>query len=368
MSVVPTPTRPTGSLGRVLALAALCALPIVLYAVMLQYFWDRGELGIDFTQTLLPAAEEIVRGDSPYPAYGYPPLVAFALVPFTFLPSPEVVYTVLLLLGIAASLRVLGIRDWRCYGAAFLWGASFHAVQTGNVSVWLLLLTAVAWRVRESTWSTAVASGLATATKIICWPLVVWHAATGRWRAAALSVAVAGGVTAALWGSLGFSGLLDYPSSLDKLETAQAPSSYTVRALLEDAGLPTLGRLVWIGLVVLVLACCVVAGRRGLDSRSFAFAVLAAVIASPIVWLHSFVLLLAPVAVLRPRFGVVWLLPALLWLGSGTGNGATWQTVMVLVVMMITFLLTIGGETRLRGRLRLRRSVALPVGRDSVAQ
>ncbi len=69
------------SLAALAALAGLVALPVLLYVVMLQLFWQRGELGIDFTQTLLPAAREIADGNSPYPAYGYPPLVAFALVP-----------------------------------------------------------------------------------------------------------------------------------------------------------------------------------------------------------------------------------------------------------------------------------------------
>ena len=116
---------------------------------MLHWFWQRGELGIDFTQTLLPAAETIADGDSPYPAYGYPPLVAFALLPFVFVPAPELVYTGVLALMLPASLWILRVRDWRCYGAAFLWGASFHAIQTGNVSLVLLLLTAITWRTRR---------------------------------------------------------------------------------------------------------------------------------------------------------------------------------------------------------------------------
>jgi hypothetical protein len=97
-----------------------------------------------------------------------------------------------------------------------------------------------------------------------------------------------------------------------------------------------------------VLAACVLAGRRGDDRLSFAFAVLACVIASPIVWLHSFVLLLAPVALYRPRFGVVWVLPALLWFGSGSGNGARWQTALVLAVAGLTFGLAVTGRPRLR--------------------
>ena len=92
------------------------------------------------------------------------------------MPSPELVWTAALLLMLAASLWVLRVRDWRCYGAAFLWGASFHAVQTGNVTIPLLLLTALAWRAREAHVRAGVWSGLAVATKIICWPLAVWLA------------------------------------------------------------------------------------------------------------------------------------------------------------------------------------------------
>ncbi len=128
-------------------------------------------------------------------------------------------------------------------------------------------------------------------------------------------------MTLILWASLGFSGLLDYPSSLDKLQTAQAPSSYTIRALFDDLHAPLLGRLVWYALVIGVVAWCVVAGRRGDDRRSFALAVLLAVIASPIVWLHSFLLLLAPVAVYRPRLSVAWLLPPCSGSARGRGTG-----------------------------------------------
>ncbi len=341
-----TPRRSHGAgLAGVATLVGLVALPLLLYIVMLQTFWDRGELGIDLTQTLLPAAREVADWTSPYPAYGYPPLVAFALVPLTLAPSPELVWTLVLLLMLPASLWVLRVRDWRCYGAAFLWGASFHAVQTGNVTIPLLLFTALAWRARDSL-RAGVWSGLAVATKIICWPLAVWLASTRRLGAAVTSVVVAGGVTFGLWGLLGFSGLLEYPSSLGKLENAQAGSSYTVRALLEDLGTPVLGQLAWYLLVASVLAACVLAGRRGDDRLSFAFAVLACVIASPIVWLHSFVLLLAPVALYRPRFGVVWVLPALLWFGSGSGNGAPWQTALVLAVAGLTFGLAIAGPRR----------------------
>jgi len=344
------------ALRRIAAVLGLVALPLTLYAVMLHSFWERGELGIDFSQTLLPAAEELADGRSPYPAYGYPPLVAFALVPFTVLPSPELFYTAGLVVTLPASLWILGIRDWRCYGAAFLWGASFHAIQTGNVTIVLLLFSAVAWRARDSRLGAGVSSGLAIATKLICWPLVVWLAASRRGATAAIALLVACGVTAILWGSLGFSGLLDYPSSLDKLETAQAPSSYTLQVLLTDLGAPSaISRAAWILALLVVLAAVFLAARRGADQHAYSFAILAAVIGSPIVWLHSFVLLLAVVAVRRPRFSAVWILPSLLWFGSGSGNGETWQTLLVLGVALATFVACVlPGDVRLdRARRRL---------------
>ena len=338
--------RPQGGRSLALHVAALfglLALPIALYAVMLDAAWDGGDLSIDFTQTLLPAAERILDGSSPYPAYGYPPLVAFAFVPLALLPAPapELTYTALLIAAVAASLRVLGVRDWRCYGAAFLWTPTYHAVQTGNVTILLLLGSALAWRFRESTRNAGVAAGLAIATKILCWPLVVWLAATRRAAAAVLALCVALGVTLLLWASLGFSGLLDYPSSLRGLETAQAPESYTVRALLIDAGTSvTMGQAVWTMLSLAVVTGCFIAGRRGADQLSFTLAMLACVVASPIVWLHSFALLLAPVALSRPRFHWVWLLPTALWFfASGNGNGAPWQTLLVLGVVLATLAL-----------------------------
>ena len=62
-----------------------------------------------------------------------------------------------------------------------------------------------------------------------------------------------------------------------------------------------------------LLAFCWREGRRGLDERSLALALAAALALSPIVWLHYFVLLLVPIALARRTFGAIWLIPALFW-------------------------------------------------------
>ncbi len=85
--------------------------------------------------------------------------------------------------------------------------------------------------------------------------------------------------------------------------------------------------------LALVLLAVVVYARRGDEERSFACACVAIVVASPIIWLHSFALLLgaggpaqaAAVAGLVPARG-----PGLV--SKGTGNGAPWQTAVTMAV------------------------------------
>ena len=83
--------------------------------------------------------------------------------------------------------------------------------------------------------------------------------------------------------------------------------------------------------------------------RSFGLAIAAALVLSPIVWRHFFVLLLVPLALSRPRFDAVWLIPIGLWVGDGTFNGAPWQTACVLALVALTFALC---ELRPRARAR----------------
>jgi Glycosyltransferase family 87 len=318
------------------ALAATLLLP----ADRLLGAWRGDLLAYDFRQTFLPAAERLLDGSSPYPEYGYPPLVAFLSVPFAILPSPELVVTALLLACVPLSLWLFGVRDWRCYAAAFLWVATFNAIQTANVTLPLLVGAAACWHWRDRAPYAAAAGGLAIAAKIVAWPLVLWHAATRRLATAAGLVAVAMVVTFGLWALLGFHGLRTYPDSLDRLQASQGERGYTVQALVMDAGFSErAGSLFGILLALVVLALVVVYGRRGDDARSFACAAVAMIVASPIVWLHSYALLLAPLAVLRPRLSWVWLLPALLWFVSpGTGNGAPWQTAITLGVAALVVL------------------------------
>jgi hypothetical protein len=337
--------RRVRALRLALVAVGLGLIPFLLEGLMLAHAAHKGIFAIDFNQTFLPAARKLAAGHSPYPEYGYPPLMAFLGVPLTWLPSPDVVFTVVLALCVPLAMWLLDVHDWRCYGVVFLWATVYHGLQTANVSILLLLSAAAAWRYREAPWRAGVAGGLGVALKFISWPLVVWYAATGRFKAAVRVCVVAAAVTFGLWATIGFSGLLEYPRNTNQLQQQMSPGSYTVKAVAIDAGLPaTVGTILAVALALGVLVLCIVYGRRGDDRRSFSFAVLACVVASPIVWLHSFVFLLAPLSLARPRFSPLWLLPVVLVLGSGTGNGAPWQTALVLGVSGLLFVASVFGK------------------------
>jgi hypothetical protein len=327
------------------ALVALLLVPLQ----KLAWAFEEDTLAYDFRQAFLPAAERLLDGDSPYPGLGYPPLVAFVSAPFALLPSPELLAAIAVAACLPASLWLLGVRDWRCYVVSFLWIATFNAIQTANVTLPLLLAASVCWRWRERTSVTSVAGGLAVATKLIAWPLTVWLAATRRWTAAIGTLAVAAGVTLALWSVLGFSGFTAFPASLDRLQDEQGDRGYTFQALALDAGLPEgVGLLAALAVLLSVLALVVVYAQRGDETRSFACAAVGLIVASPIIWLHSFVLLVAPVALLRPRLSAVWFLPATLaFVSPGTGNGTAWQTLVTVSVAALVVVVVLIPEGRL---------------------
>ena len=69
--------------------------------------------------------------------------------------------------------------------------------------------------------------------------------------------------------------------------------------------------------VVLSLAAVVAiwfaARGAGGDRRAFAVAVVASLVATPLVWMHYLLLLYVPIALYRPRLSGLWFLPLLLW-------------------------------------------------------
>jgi hypothetical protein len=149
--------------------------------------------------------------------------------------------------------------------------------------------------------------------KLFLWPLVIWLALMRRLRTAAIAVAVAIGLAVVSWAVIGFAGLGTYPSVLRKLADHESTSSYSVVALGVRAHLPVTAARVVSVLVALVLlaAAAWIARDRARTERNRHVATLtltlaAALAASPIVWVHYFLLLLVPLAMTRPRLS--WIL------------------------------------------------------------
>jgi Glycosyltransferase family 87 len=303
-------SRPPSS-RRAWELAALLAIPLLVETALLSTAWRDGILGIDMKQSLLPAAQVIRDGFSPFARTHYPPLLPVLLVPFTFLPSAAIVVSGLALATVAATLWVLQVRDWRCYGAAFLWAPVVSGIQTANATLFLVLASALAWRYRDRAGATAAATGLAIAAKLISWPLVAWLAATGRLRGAVGAVAIAVVSTIGL-GALLEVALRHTDTEFGEIAGSAGTPSYSVVDVSRSLGASASAALVALGFLTLAtVLLCVVLGRRGDDVGSFSVACLACLVGAPNVWLHTFALVLPIVALTRPRFSVAWLVPAL---------------------------------------------------------
>jgi hypothetical protein len=242
---------------------------------------------------------------------------------------------------------VLNVRDVRCYAAAYLWVPSISGVLLGNISIPLAFVLALLWRYRANTSASAVALGVAVAAKLLFWPLYVWMLATRRFRAAVLSVAFGVAVTLGAWAIIGFAGLAEYPDLLRRLSDIQSSRSYSLVGIATEVGIGEMGGRVLMALVgVVLLVACVGLARRDDDARSFACAVAATLVLSPIVWLHYLVVLLVPLAILRPRFSLLWLLPVLLWISPKPGYAEGFQTLMPLVAAAILVVIVLARPER----------------------
>jgi alpha-1,2-mannosyltransferase len=323
----------------------------------------------------LQAADRIRADDNPYvdpgsvneqaPApYAYPPLLAIVLIPATALPddisgsSPVGVLVSLLLIGcVVGTLALLDVRDWRCYPIALLYPPTLENVEYGAIGPVLALLVALAWRYRDRAGPAAASLGAAVALKVFLWPLVVWLAATRRWRAAVGAAAVAAALVLGSWAVIGFDGMADYPDLLRRLADVEAANSYSAYAILVTVGLPsTLARLVVAAAALALLVLGWRVARQGADGdrRALTFALAAGVVVTPILWLHYLVLLVVPIGLARPRLSALWLVPLamtvfeLLDLYRGWPRGDGWALLSVAAVVTVVF-----GAALVRPRRRL---------------
>jgi glycosyl transferase family 87 len=316
-------------------LLAFGAIPVVALVLALATYWDQGRLALDFHWELYPQAELVRDGEHAFDEPDsyledranliWPVAAVLPVVPLTVVgpDAADWIATAFVLATLVATLFVVGVRDWRIYGLSLMFPSVLDAVQTANASIPIALLVALAWKYRDR-WAVAGAAiGFGIAVKFFVWPLLVWLVAIRRARAAVLAAAIAG---ASVLLMVPFTDVADYARLISKLRRTFEHQSYTMFAVLTDMGVPDVaarGLTVAAGAAVLYLAW-----RR----RSLNLAIAAALLLSPVVWRHFFVLLLVPLGISRQRLDILWFLPLGMWLGDGTFNGATWQTVVVLAI------------------------------------
>jgi hypothetical protein len=342
-----------------LATTALVLIAVLAMGGFVVLSGAEGLLAWDVRFAYLPAAEAVLDGRSPYPAlddplleeqkgYVYPPQLLFALMPLTPLPTSVAAALVAgaMIAMLLLTLWVLGVRDVRCYAAVLLWMPAISGVMFSNTSIPIALALALAWRYRDHVWQPGIAVGVSVSAKLLSWPIVVWMLATRRLRAAVCALLVGSALTLGAWAAIGFDGLVGYPDLLQRLSDIQSERSYSLVGIASTLGLGAAGKAVALVVGGALIVWCVVLGRRGEDLRSFTCAVAAMLALSPIVWLHYLIALLVPLAVARPRFTWLWVLPVALWVSPRPGYAEGYEAVAPALVATIMFVFLLSDRAR----------------------
>jgi alpha-1,2-mannosyltransferase len=335
---------------RFFELLLLGAAPLLLIGACLGDATAAGPQHSDFW-TFWSAGRDVLHGHSPYPAlqslphaasrmfapFVYPPVTAFSMVPLALLPYgvAKVIYLALSVAAIAFSLRLLGVRDWRCYGAVFACGPVYAAVGLGAVGPFLMLGVALAWRCRDRALVVGLAVAYLISAKLFLWPLWFWLVRTRRYRAAAVAAGAGIGAVLASWAAIGFAGLREYPQLLGRLSELVGPHSYSVYAFERSLGVGSVDaeRSLYV-LAFVALALVAVFVRD--DRRVFVAVIAVSLFATPILWPHYLVLLVVPIALAARRFSPLWLAPTVLWVDASAWNtGTAWIGSLLVLVTVI---------------------------------
>jgi glycosyl transferase family 87 len=320
------------ALARV-ALGVILASALVLITIV--RLKSTGGFLFDFKGDLYGAGRAILHGQDPYhpsylatlaarvhagatvsptfasPVYPAPSLVAavpFAVLPF--LPS-GLLFLALMVAAMICGLRLLGVDDWRCIAVALVSWPFVFGLDLGAVGPVLVLGAGVAWRFRHRTWPPATAIASVVVAKLFPWTLLVWLCVTRRFRVLALTLAIFAVAVLGAWAIIGFASLTAYPRMLADLSVVEQRAGVSLVSALMVSGVSSaLAELLAFAVAsALLTAAYHVARRPEGDAQALSLAVIAALIASPIVWPHYFVLLYVPIALMSPRLTAWWFAP-----------------------------------------------------------
>jgi alpha-1,2-mannosyltransferase len=264
----------------------------------------------------------------------YPPFVAWAFAPLALLPFAVAgaIYSLALAVATWATLRMLNVTDWRCYVVLLFWMPVIQAIELGTIAPLLTLAVAIAWRYRDHAVVLGIALAFAIAAKLFLWPLLFWLFATRRFQSALACVAAIAGLVLLPWGLLGFRDMRWFPDMLRVLLRHEQLTSFSTVAFFRLVHIGYVAVAVELLSIALVFA---VAPRDDGDRRSFGAALICALLLSPLVWVHYYILLIVPIALAKRRFGLIWMLPVLAFWPYANNQGRWWSIALVSGVMMI---------------------------------
>ncbi|OAA20022.1 Protein of unknown function (DUF2029) [Frankia sp. EI5c] len=256
----------------------------------------------------LRAGAAVGDGQDPYPppgtpevysgfAFVYPYLMSLPFVPLSALPGADTVFIALSVAALFAACRLARAGWWT---SALVLGASctITGLQMGTLNALLFLGLVALWRLRDTPVGAGAVAALLVYSKLFLLPVVLWLVLTRRSRAAGYAVAALAALFAV--GEI-YSPVRagTYADMLGVLAREEAPDGLSLTGLLMNTGLGA-GTAAWAARAaagLLLVGCVVVARRSGRaagDGLIFAATVATALVASPIVWSHYLLLLVAP--------------------------------------------------------------------------
>lgn len=334
------------TLDRLLVPACLLAM-----AAMVVHVLSGRWVAFDYQYAYWRAGHHVIRGLSPYAwthyqvvnkiIFVYPALSAVVFAPLSLIGrgAGSVLFMFACIALVPLTLRLLGVRDRQVYAITLLWLPVYVAWQTANETMFLVLGLACVWRWRER----PIVSGLITAVLIslkpLLWPLILWMLATRRWRASAAALVSGLVLNLGAWSLIGFGQVSRYLNAASTDTKAAWDTGWGVPAVLGHLGVGFTP-----GLIAMLALSAVLAGfviRTAFverdDLRALTLTVALALISSPLLWNHYLVLLLVPLALVRPRMHWVWLVPLVMWVAPLGTAEHTWQLVICWTAALTMF-------------------------------
>jgi hypothetical protein len=281
----------------------------------------------DFHQAFWPAGRSVLHGAAPYVdpaspevakgvAFIYPAVAAVLLAPFAILgrAGADQLFVLLNIASVGLLLWALRVRDWRLYGLSLLLAPVVYAWHLGNVTLPIALGVAMVWRWRDRDVRAGALVAILVSVKVFVWPLGLWLLATRRYRTFGYAAGTALAVNIAAWAMIGFQQIGPFRQLLAAANRLEEAHGYSSVALAMQIGLDrSAAHLAAVACTAIAAAWCWSLGRHGRDAAAMATAVGVCLVASPIVWLPYFSLLLIPLALYRPRLSGTWYLAIPLW-------------------------------------------------------